>query len=188
MSATNRSSARKAHPNDFYPTPSWATESFLKSCPIPLEMNRWLEPCAGTGAIIRAVAHEAYFSPIWHAIDLTVPKPADIDVYWQVGDFLTIDAPPSGFDAVVTNPPYSLAEEFIKRCWNIPYICMLLRLNFMGSQKRKRWLQQSPPDIYVLPKRPSFTDDGRTDGTEYGWFVWPPEKNRLYGRVQVLDV
>ena len=48
----------------------------------------------------------------------------------------------------------------------------LLRINFLGSQKRYDFWQQFPPDgLYVLSKRPSFTGKG-TDSIDYAWFVW----------------
>jgi hypothetical protein len=49
---------------------------------------------------------------------------------------------------------------------------MLLRLPWLGSQKRAQWQRENPSNIHVLPKRPSFTADGKTDATEYAWFIW----------------
>jgi hypothetical protein len=62
---------------------------------------------------------------------------------------------------------------------------MLLRLNFLGGAKRTAFLRARPPDIYVLPNRPSFTGHG-TDACEYAWFVWPSNRQRHQGHVQVL--
>ena len=33
-------------------------------------------------------------------------------------------------------------------------------------------MTKHPPDLYVLPNRPSFTKNGNTDSIEYAWFVW----------------
>lgn len=54
-------------------------------------------------------------------------------------------------------------------------VCWPLRLNFLGSKKRCKWLQADMPDVYVLPNRPDFTGDGG-DATEYAWFVWYSEE------------
>lgn len=72
-------------------------------------------------------------------------------------------APP--YDCIITNPPYSLAEEFLRKSLEIaPVVCFLLRLNFLGSQKRAAFLSKNPPDVYVLSERPSFVN-GKTDST-----------------------
>ena len=53
-----------------------------------------------------------------------------------------------------------------------PTVIMLLRINFLGSQKRYDFWQQFPPDgLFILSKRPSFTGKG-TDSIDYAWFVW----------------
>jgi hypothetical protein len=76
--------------------------------------------------------------------------------------------------------------EFIAKALTYAsYVVMLLRLNFLGSGKRAAFFAREMPDIYVLPDRPSFTGRG-TDATEYGWFVWTPERGRRAGKVEVL--
>jgi hypothetical protein len=30
------------------------------------------------------------------------------------------------------------------------------------------------PDVFVLSDRPSFTENGKTDASEYGYWVWGP--------------
>ena len=65
--------------------------------------------------------------------------------------------------------------EFIQRALPLRSshgaVVMLLRLNFLGSEKRASWLRANPPSIYVTPCRPDFTGGGG-DATEYAWFVW----------------
>jgi hypothetical protein len=89
---------------------------------------------------------------------------------------------------LVTNPPYSLAAEFIQRAlerYRKSIDCaFLLRLNYLGSQKRAAFHREHPSDVFVLPRRPSFTGKG-TDATEYAWFVWGPGRG---GRWSILDV
>ena len=80
------------------------------------------------------------------------------------------------FDYIIGNPPYSLAQEFLEKCFEIAYentkIIMLLRTNFLESKKRYDFWQKHPVNgLYVLSKRPSFTGKG-TDATSYSWFVW----------------
>jgi hypothetical protein len=80
-------------------------------------------------------------------------------------------------DAVITNPPYTLAAEFILRCRRLApqaEIAMLLRLGFLESKSREAfWDFMGAADLYVLPDRPSFRGGG-SDSATYAWFVWRP--------------
>ena len=80
------------------------------------------------------------------------------------------------YKTIISNPPYSVAQEIIERCFKIANedteIIMLLRLAFLESKKRYNFWQKHPVNgLYVLSQRPSFTGKG-TDATAYAWFVW----------------
>lgn len=77
-------------------------------------------------------------------------------------------------DLIITNPPFSLALAFLqKSLGEARTVISLLRLNFLGSQKRRAfWQEDRPSHVLVLAERPSFSRDGRTDATEYAWFCW----------------
>lgn len=177
MSATNRSSVRR--PYDLYETPEECTQSIIPYLGYPRSI---LEPAAGSGAIIRVLKrHLPEFT--YRAIDINIFPP----LITTSQDFLTLEPDPS-FDLVLGNPPYSLAEEFCKRSmlWRKDVssrVCMLLRLNFLESQKRAVWLRENTPSVYVLPKRPSFTGKG-TDATGYGWFMW----DNTHPTIKILEI
>lgn len=81
------------------------------------------------------------------------------------------------FGAVITNPPFSLAMEFLQRglqCVNHGgYVALLLRLAFLESEDRSEFLRSHKPEfIYIHPKRMSFTPDGKTDSCAYAHIVW----------------
>ena len=154
MSATNRGSKR--HAADFYATPESAFKPllpFLKAMPEPI----W-EPACGDGRLLR-----------WMHLDEIDAKGNDIGRNGY--DFLQDNAQRA---AIITNPPFSLALEFCDHAINhAPNVFMLLRLNFLGSQKRRDWWRRNPPAaLFILSERPSFTDDGQTDATDYAWFYW----------------
>jgi hypothetical protein len=191
MSATNRGAARAPH--DYYATPAWTVRRLLEEVELP--GGRWLEPCAGDGAIIRAVnliREDVY----WNAWELRQECAPDLERStsglplagrygngYHIGDFLkSADGIRACYSAVVTNPPYSLAEEFVRACLPLArHVAMLLRLNWLASSKRSSWLREHAPDVYVLPDRPSFTGGG-SDACEYAWMVWGPERHRTRAR------
>ena len=133
MSSTNRGGKRS--PADDYPTPAWCVHRLLDACELPA--GRWLEPCAGEGALIAAVdAHRTGQS--WTAVELredcgSALRERGIDVH--IGDFRTMRAPASArFDVAITNPPYSCAQDIVDRARELAdVVVMLLRLNFVAT-------------------------------------------------------
>ena len=191
MSATNR--GRERDVADAYMTPEWAVQSLLRECELP--GGPWFDPCAGDGAIIRAV--RAMRPDLnFLAADIRPECYPALRALCGPGDAVTTDflewEPLYVFGrrprVIITNPPYSLALEFIKASLGYgAVVAMLLRLPFLASQKRAPFFRDNCPDVYVLPKRPSFLPDGKTDATDYAWFVWDTVPKRS-GRVQVLEV
>lgn len=123
-------------------------------------------------------------SRAWDCMDLRAND------YGDVGDFLTV-APAlqtlPRWNVAITNPPYSLALEFVQAMLPLAdHVVVLTRLNFLAGGVRREFFAKDMPDVYVLPNRPSFTEDGRTDATEYAWLVWTPERGRTTGKIEVL--
>lgn len=188
MSATGRNlvgNERRA--DDFYSTPEWCTRSILRHLREP---ELALDPCAGVGAILDVAFGGWNCSNGTHTegIEIDPIRAAEASVIcydalscsWVVGEIRP--------DLIITNPPYKLALEFISKALAEVApggeVAMLLRLNFLGSQKRAGFLRANPPDVYVLPCRPSFTGKG-TDATEYAWMVWGRGRG---GRWWILDI
>jgi hypothetical protein len=171
---------------DAYMTPSWCVRRLLEAWTPRLGLA--LEPAVGEGAIVKAMPKEI---SRWQTIDIrpvTLPAPTGIWVHRQA-DYLAsnyldfIEA-----ETVITNPPFSLAEQFIRKarreCPNADLV-FLLRLGFLASQERVAlWRDLGEPDVLILPNRPSFTSGG-TDKYDYFWAVWPPNA-RLHGHVSHL--
>lgn len=155
MSSTNRGADRK--PQDLYPTPAPPIDALLEVMSIP-DGTRFHEPCKGQGAIYDRI-------PCRHRSH---------DEIGEGRDYLTARYPGNNFDLIITNPPFSLAIEFLqKSLQEAVTVCYLLRLNFLGSQKRRSfWQANRPSHVLVLANRPCFTGDGKTDSIEYAWFCW----------------
>lgn len=157
---------------DFYETPSWAIRAMKDHLPVG-DGTRILDPGCGTGAILRAVG--AMF-PENEIVGLEKDRArflaceASTDLPVKHGDFFTYR---EKHDLIISNPPYSHALEFVQHAMTLaPVVCMLLRLPWIASQRRAAWHRENLSHIHVLPKRPSFTADGKTDATEYAWFLW----------------
>ena len=182
MSSTNRGAERRT--DDAYMTPAWCVRRLLDVWRPRGTSGILVEPAVGTGNIVRAIGTEPFS---WLTYDVREVDP--VGEMHVTGDFLkacprrSIDA-----EAVVTNPPYCLAEEFIRHsrvCFPRADLVFLLRIAFLASAARlPLWRDVGTPDLYVLPNRPSFTGHG-TDSADYAWFIWPPEK-RERGAVGVL--
>lgn len=141
-------------PMDVYETPEWAVEALFKLVPINPKL-KYMEPCRASGRIYGQLPLGSAWGEIREGVD-----------------YLTTQYNPA--DVIVTNPPYSLAQEFVtKALGEADAVVMLLRLGFLESMRRYEWWKDNPLDhLVVLSKRPSFTEDGKTDGAGYGWLIW----------------
>lgn len=158
------------NPHDFFPTPEPVTRAFLAACPLPDGL--WCEPACGDGAIVRAAGSRQ----CWVTYDIRhVPSPHN-GVHHPGTDFLFHGGRPGHhYDVIITNPPFYLAEEFVRKALSCAtHVAMLLRLAFLETRRREALHREHPSDVYVLTRRPSFTGNGATDNSAYAWFVWGP--------------
>lgn len=155
---------------DFYPTPPEVTAAlmeFLRMKPCVV----W-EPACGGGhmaEVIKRYGHEVIASDIRDT------------GYGKAGlDFM--GAVPIPCDAIITNPPFNLSEQFIRKAlFCAPVVAMLLKSQYWHAQKRVRLFDEFPP-AWVLPLtwRPDFLFDARESGDrsaptmECLWTVWQP--------------
>lgn len=156
-------SARGRRQADFYPTPPEATVALLQFLNLPKNATIW-EPAAGEGDMAGVL--QAYFETVYTTdiLDGT--------------DFLksSIDAA----DWIITNPPFSLAEDFIRRAAKIekPF-AFLLKSQYWHASKRMALFEDIPPS-YILPLtwRPDFffkereNGDGGSPLMDVMWCVW----------------
>lgn len=81
---------------------------------------------------------------------------------------------PIDFDCIVTNPPYSLKDQFLKRCYLLgkPFALLLPLTTLEG--KRQQWLEEYGIEIILLNKRLNFeTPSGEGSGSWFAtaWFT-----------------
>jgi hypothetical protein len=143
---------------------------------------RILEPSAGTGSFVAAAA-AVFATPRIVAVDIHGKHKGDClaagaDSFHENSFLQLASLHVSKADLVLGNPPYSLAEEFVEHALGCLHddasVAFLLRLSFLGSQRRLLGLFKAAPlrCLFPIAGRPSFTPDGRTDASEYGVFVW----------------
>ena len=156
------------NPHDFFPTPPDVTKAFIQACPLPDGV--WCEPAVGEGHIIEAVGKRAN----WVTFDVRDVAAPGLSDFHDRCNFLEYNVP-GKFDVLITNPPFYLAEEFVRKALSCAtHVAMLLRLAFLESRKREDFHKAHPADVYVLSRRPSFMANGATDNSAYAWFHWGP--------------
>jgi hypothetical protein len=160
--------ALSEHRGDFYDTPLVAVHALLRVENLPYRI--W-EPACGIGNIAGTLigAGHAVF-----ASDLNDRG------YGQPGIDFLLPGPPVDCDAIVTNPPFSLAEEFVATALErAPMVVMLLRLAFYESDRRTGILEdRGLARIHAFRKRLPMMHragwEGRkaNSGMAFAWFVW----------------
>lgn len=192
MSSTNRGSTRSA--SDYYVTPVPAIVSFLKAWSAdggPEHVRTILDPCAG-GRIggegmsyPLAIEQAGVFPKLQQVTTLDIREDSQADL---CGDYLTM-RPVAPVDLIISNPPFSLAVEFVEKAlrdvhhqmnWG-GYVVMLQRLNFLGSEDRQDfWRAHMPYRIYVHKKRMGFLE--HTMATDKSFIDWhaKPKNNAKY--------
>lgn len=181
MSSTNRSISRDSHVADYYITPQDKIVEFLQAfetdCKIFCDNKiKILDPCAGGDAshpMSYPSAIQSLYGDIGHTIQ-TIDIRED-SLAEEKTNFLNAEIE-SNPDVIITNPPFNLALDIIKKSLNDVkdegLVIMLLRLNFFGSNERYPFfLENMPKYAYVHHKRISFTN-GATDSIEYMHAVW----------------
>jgi len=87
-------------------------------------------------------------------------------------DFLQ-DEPNFEFDVIITNPPYSLKNQFLKRAYELekPFAFLLPITTLEG--KFRGWLfRKYGVEILVLDKRINFLRNKRNVWYHTSWFCW----------------
>jgi hypothetical protein len=159
-----------ARQNDCYETPACAVEALLRIESLPRLV--W-EPACGPGAMVKVLrdhGHEVAASDI-------------IDYGWdhEVKDFFKYGSDVADYSSViVTNPPYQLAEKFVRKALELsPLVILLLRLAFLESVRRTDILEKSGlARIHVFRNRLPMMHRKGWDGPRassampFAWFVW----------------
>ena len=149
--------------SDFYQTPYNLTRRLLE---VEKFKGRILEPACGGGAIT-TILEEAGYGDIT-AYDLLIDGKDFLDETRK-------------FDAIITNPPFSLAKEFIlKACGVAPRFAFLLPLSYLHGKERhdEIYTRGILEKIYVFTRYPLLLREIRADGRHetgmmvYAWYIF----------------
>lgn len=171
------STTRDRVEDDYYATPYESTRALLD---VENFSGNFLEPCVGGGHIAEIIK-EYYPNSKVVGIDLVDRGYKDT----IIADFIHTDFEQL-FDNIITNPPYSLAQEFLEKGMEVirenGKIAMFLKIQFLEGAKRKEMFDKYPPKyIYVFSKRQNPWRNGSQVDEKgkpwastmcFAWFVW----------------
>jgi hypothetical protein len=150
--------------DDVYETPPAAVEALLGVETLPAHV--W-EPCCGSGRIVEALTRHG------HRVTAS-------DLRGDRIDFLMELRAPDGVEAIVTNPPYKLAADFVRHGLALtPMVVMLLRLNFLESAARSDLIDGGRlarvhvfADRLERMHRLGWEGPRSASTTAFAWFIW----------------
>lgn len=152
--------AYKRSNSDFYPAPPEVTQALIDFLDIDQTAVIW-EPACGEGHMVEVFKKNGY----------TV---IGTDILTGT-DYLTVE--PMECDWIITNPPFSLSQNFIERSTDLhkPF-AFLLKSQYWHAAKRYDLFNDHRPK-YVLPLtwRPDFLFKQRGKGAplmDVMWVVW----------------
>jgi len=163
-------SALKDRKDDLYESPREASLALLAVEDLPLHI--W-EPACGRGAIsfpLQEAGHQVVSTDL-----------VDYGVLGKPGvDFLMEFAAPEGVECIVTNPPYKLADQFVRKALDlVPTVYMLLRWAYAEGQNRSDIIDNHLNRVWLGRERlPTMHRDGwegvkvTSSAMPFAWFVF----------------
>lgn len=156
--------------DDRYDTPPQAVHALVKAEMLPLHI--W-EPACGAGSIVN-VLREAGHTVM--ATDLQ--NGGCYDSRFGI-DFLMEYTAPIGCEAIITNPPYKLADQFVRHALTlVPKVIMLLRFNYLEGVGHSDIIDKHLAHVYLfrnrLPMmhRKNWAGPKSTSMVAFAWFSW----------------
>jgi hypothetical protein len=158
---------------DDFPTPPWATRALMEQILSPMlkkQKSSCLEPACGRGFMSEAL--KEYF----HNVD---SKDIFDYGYGELSNFLNSPSKKK-YDWVITNPPFTSAEDFISKGLSIANegVAVLVRTVFLESVGRyERLFSKTPPSIVAqfverVPMVQGRVDKQASTATGYAWIIW----------------
>jgi len=160
---------------DYYPTPPEATQALIETGLVP--KGRVWEPACGDGRMAEVFRKNGYRCTASDIRNTGYGLNVPVDFLNDQGAY-----PCGFFDAIVTNPPFKLAAEFIGRAIDHhrpKVVAMLLKANYWHAAKRiKLFEKHQPSHILALTWRLDFVggERGGNPLMDCAWVVWTKGK------------
>jgi hypothetical protein len=175
MNQGAKRSALSERSNDLYETPACAIRALMRVESLPQII--W-EPCAGRGAISRELISAG------HAViasDLVFYPGADNGILTNI-DFLMERKAPPGCRTIVTNPPFKLADQFVRHGLDLSCtVIVLLRLMALEGASRTDLIDRHLVRVWAgIERLPMMHREGLegarigNSGAPFAWFVFEP--------------
>lgn len=188
-SAVMASTSQAANSLNYFPTPPWAyralTREIMLRFPalLPLGSSVWEPACgAGHGAIPLSESHRVFATDVH---DWGYGSVRDLDFSFCG----TADAP-FPIDWVITNPPFTLAEMFLRRGLEVATkgVALLVRLQWLEGVDRYHQIFNAEGDARPVlicpfaervPMIEGCWDPEAKSATAYCWIIW--RRDRPHG-------
>lgn len=179
--------ALKDRKDDLYETPDVAVHVLLKH-EATLGQHVW-EPACGPGAIVRVLRGAGKTVTATDLVNYGCPD-SEAGV-----DFLMETRAPAGVQSIVTNPPFKLADEFVRHGLTlVPTVVMLLRLAYLEGACRQdlhsKHLERVWLGVERLPQMHRHGWDGpkqSNSGRAFAWFVFRRDKGQQPASIKFIS-
>lgn len=168
---------------DYFPTPPWATralcEIVLPQLGLSLDRSVVWEPAAGEGHMAEVLGE--YAGLVVHS------DVHDYGIGSQIGSFVGVGPDVIGAartdgvaaDWIITNPPFNLAEAFLRRALDeANAVAFLVRTSWLEGGERYREIFAKTPPVAIaqfcerVPMVKGRWDPKASTATSYCWVVW----------------
>lgn len=193
----NKKPLKERPESDFYPTPKFLTKKLLETSEFKYiksilretsekEKRKLtiLEPAYGEGAISQVLKENIE--------DVEI---IEHDIQKDGVDFLNY-YPEKPIDLIITNPPFSLFDEFVEKSKQISSIVIFIgKVNFFGAyQREKNGIWKNLKDVLIFNRQVDYRTGDRADGKFYcgnlvtGWFIWDNRWKENFWKTRILNV
>lgn len=184
-SYTSRKKLKDRPDSDFYETPYCLSWELMKLDIFDFKMKLFCDPSCGNGAIGKILVKRTKLL-------------IETDIMTGT-DFLDDNSFPPGdkMDYIVTNPPFSLWDEFVQKAKRVTKekIVFIGKTNFFGAYKRNELgIWDNLKHVYIFNRQIDYRYPLREDGKIRcgnlitGWFVWDMKWKKKWWKTSIIDI